>query len=173
MILHIELTGWCDIEFNVYACRHVGKPRWCTGCAVQHTGALNIRNDKCEDCKVGPAPAQTRASTRFLNILGASMAETTMRPKHTIVRPNPAAGQVKAPSMGLPGESGRRWCAGCAKDHPGAANLRRKRKREESAGGREQPRAALSFYAVVDGHCLPFLGELYSNLAVVAAILSK
>ena len=97
--------------------------KWCGPCAKKHhVGAINLRHKKCEDCKVCLSAARGLSS----------------RPPPAVLRSRRV--QVIQPLWGLPAEGKARWCAGCAKVHQGARDIKSAvRARPEHAPARLPP----------------------------------
>jgi hypothetical protein len=90
----------------------------CDGCS----------DDECEDC--GPKLLVVKKADDFLKkaVLDAPKCEDCLRSAlHEGETEVPAAFQafLKDARYGLPLEGKRRWCAGCAKEHTGAVNVKK------------------------------------------------
>jgi hypothetical protein len=105
--------------------------RWCTGCAKEQPGAVNVIAKKCEDCKLklpsfGLPSDKAKGKARTSGARWCSACAKGHAGAENLVARRCEDCQLKRSSHGLPSEGvtpgTARWCAGCAKGHAGAVD---------------------------------------------------
>jgi hypothetical protein len=113
-----EVRGLPAEGVNVWAAG-AGAPRWCSGCAKGHAGAVDVVSKKCEGCGLKQPHFGLPAEGRKRWCSGCAKGhEGAVDISHKKCE---GCG-LKSPSFGLPAEGKKRWCFGCAKGLAGAVD---------------------------------------------------
>ena len=107
--------------------------RWCSSCAKNHVGAVDVTSKMCEDCAVTRSNFGLPSDRRKRWCSGCAkkqvgVVDVTSRMCEDCV--------VTWSTFGLPSDRRKRWCSGCAKNHVGVVNVINKMRRDDLLRGR-------------------------------------
>src|SRR6478609_2628761 len=120
-ILFTKRCETCKILIPTYGMQK-GKPQWCKECSKSHPGAFDVKHDMCEICHETRPCFGYEDEKKLRWCLICSQTITHEKPVINLIQRNCEDCKIVSAMYGS--NNTKRWCAKCAKNHPGAIDVK-------------------------------------------------